>query len=239
VFGSLLLDHARAITDTDLLVLSVLSLETMAGGAEPGRDLVSSDLPPKPDFAAIEAEAPASANRRTFILGLIGNLVFNWSNNESLFIYILMLLLNSDQASAAIVFATLNTTRARLDLVQRLAKLQIRDRAIAKALTRLIERFNECTRIRNEFNHCMYTVDAHGQITHTHSIRIVETRNRLQFGELRPVDDLRIKEMIASSHELKKLNRDIWDFLPRLQEHLARVRQMSPATPIAPDSSKS
>ena len=96
-----------------------------------------SELPPMPDFKAIEAAAPGSADRRTLILALIGNLVFSWSNNESLFIYVLMLLLETDQASAAVVFATLNTTRARLDLIHRLAKLKIRDPAMEKALDRI------------------------------------------------------------------------------------------------------
>ena len=89
-------------------------------------------------------------------LTLIGNLVYCWSNNESLFIYILMLLMESDETSAAVVFGTLNTTRARIDLIERLAKLKIRDQAIEKKLDDIIERFNDTTRIRNEFNHCMY-----------------------------------------------------------------------------------
>ena len=58
-------------------------------------------------------------------------------NNESLFIYVLMLLLRTDQTAAvALVFATLNTTRARLDLVQRLAKATITDRALLRAPNR-------------------------------------------------------------------------------------------------------
>ncbi len=197
---------------------------------------MSAQLPPMPDFEAIEAVAPKSADHRTSILALIGNLVFSWSNNESLFIYLLMLLLKTDQTSAAIVFATLNTTRARLDLIQRLAKVQIRDRAIDKALTDLIERFNDCTRIRNEFNHCMYMVDSRGEITHTHSIKIVESRKRLQLGEIRPMDEQRIKEMTAATQELKKLNRDIWHFLPRLQRCLEQTRPAdnSPSLPSPP-----
>lgn len=179
-------------------------------------------LPPKPDFASIDAVAPRSADRRTSVLALIGNLVFSWSNNESLFIYLLMVLLKTDQTSAAIVFATLNTTRARLDLIQRLAKIQVTDRAISKRLDDLIDRFNEYTRIRNEFNHCMYNVSGRGEITHTHSIRIVETRKRLQLGEVKPMDDARIKEMVETVQGLKTLNRDIWDFLPRLEQHLNR-----------------
>jgi uncharacterized tellurite resistance protein B-like protein len=192
---------------------------------------MSGQLPPMPDFEAIEAVAPKSADHRTSILALIGNLVFSWSNNESLFIYLLMLLLRTDQTSAAIVFATLNTTRARLDLIQRLAKVHIQDASLDKALSKIIERFNECTRIRNEFNHCMYMVDDRGEITHTHSMKIVETRKRLQLGEVRPMDEQRIKEMTAATQELKALNRDIWQFLPRLQRHLDHIRQTGSAAP--------
>jgi hypothetical protein len=90
---------------------------------------VLSQLPPKPDFEALAAAAPASADRRTFILALIGNLIVSWSNNESLFIYVLMILLDTDQSSAAIVFSLRsNTTRARLDLIQRLAKIKTQGR---------------------------------------------------------------------------------------------------------------
>src|SRR3569623_2179525 len=51
----------------------------------------ASRLPPKPDFEAFDASAPASAARRPFILALIGNLDSSRTNNESLFIYVLMI----------------------------------------------------------------------------------------------------------------------------------------------------
>jgi hypothetical protein len=195
-------------------------------------------LPPMPDFEAIEAVAPRSADHRTSILALIGNLVFSWSNNESLFIYLLMLLLRTDQTSAAIVFATLNTTRARLDLIQRLARVHVQDQALEKDLNGIVERFNDCTRIRNEFNHCMYMVDERGEITHTHSIKIVETRKKLQLGEVRPMDEQRLKEMTAATQELKRLNRDIWQLLPRLQTHLAQARQPVSIVPASPPAAE-
>ena len=181
---------------------------------------VTSQLPPKPDFEALAASAPASADRRTFVLALIGNLVSSWSNNESLFIYVLMILLRTDQASAALTFATLNTTRARLDLIQRLAKVSIRDKALDKALAKIIERFNESTHVRNEFNHCMYVVDEMGRITHTQSMRIVQTRNNLKFGEMKPMDDARLKSLVKTTKDMARINRDIWDFLPKLEAHV-------------------
>jgi hypothetical protein len=180
-----------------------------------------SQLPPKPDFAAIEAAASGTANRRTLIMALIGNLVYTWANNESMFIYMLMVLMNSDEVSAAMVFATLNTTRARLDLVERLAKLKIKDRTVQKALERIIGRFSELTKIRNEFNHCMYTLNERGEITHTHSIRLQEARGKLQLGVVRKMDEERTDEIAEAIRDMTKLNREIWDFLPRLQAHLA------------------
>jgi len=182
--------------------------------------MIASDLPPKPDFDALAAAAPASADRRTLVLALIGNLITSWSNNESLFIYVLMILLRTDRASAALTFATLNTTRARLDLIQRLARVTIGDKALNKELADLIGRFNDSTQVRNELNHCMFIFDAAGMITHTQSMRIVQTKNSLRYGETKPMDDARLQEMVRTTKEMTRINRDIWEFLPRLEAHV-------------------
>ncbi|BBF92550.1 hypothetical protein [Blastochloris tepida] len=189
-------------------------------------------LPPRPDFEKIEAAAPASADQRTAVLALIGNIVFSWSNNESLLIYVMMLLLDSDETTAAIVFSTLNTTRARLDLIERLSRANVTDRALAKELARLMERFNACTRARNEFNHCMYGLDEQGLITHTRSLRLELTRTRLQWGTERPMDETRLQEMTTLLRELRALNRDLWEFLPRLQTGV-RTLSSRPSAPAA------
>lgn len=178
-------------------------------------------LPPKPDFSAIEASALESADRRTALLALIGNMICSWSNNESLFIYIIMLLMETDEISAAIVFSTLNTTRARLDLVGRLAKVKIADKQLRKELDEIIDRFGATTRMRNEFNHALYEMNAAGEITHTRSMKITEKRGRISFGESAPIDQERLGKIMQTLRDLQDLNRQLWDFLPRLQKHLA------------------
>jgi hypothetical protein len=40
---------------------------------------------------------------------------------------------------------------------------------------------------------------------------------------VRKLDDPRIKEMLDAIRNLTQLNRDIWDFLPRLQAHLENL----------------
>lgn len=63
--------------------------------------------------------------------------------------------------------------------------------------------------MRNEFNHCMYITDASGQITHTQSMRIVQTKSSLQFGEMKPMDEARLKSMVKSTKDMARINRDI------------------------------
>jgi hypothetical protein len=45
-------------------------------------------------------------------------------------------------------------------------------------------------------------------------------RGPLKLGVVRKLDEARIKEMLEAIRNLTQLNRDIWDFLPRLLAHL-------------------
>lgn len=189
--------------------------------------IVSKQLPAAPDFEAIEALAAASSQQRTEVLALIGNLVFTWSNNESMFIYVLMVLMDVDFSTAAITFVSLNTTRARLDLVRRLAKAKCKDQAVVKKLERLIERFNECTKVRNDFNHCIYQLDNTGSITHTSVLRLVEDKNGVRFADVRAVDRKRLDEVGSTIRKLTLLNRELWTFLTELEKSIASSRTPS------------
>ena len=191
---------------------------------------VTSSLPPVPDFDAIEAFAPQSADQRTRILALIGNLVSSWSNNESMFIYLLMVLLQTDFNSAAIVFMTLNTTRARLDLIRRLARSRVADPALLKKLDQLIDRFNRSTKIRNEFNHCVYRVNDKAEITHVDILRIKENKEGMSLVTTKAFDNNRIKEILSAIRRLKQINRDIWEFLPKLEAHVREAQGRAAAT---------
>ncbi len=57
------------------------------------------------------------------VLLLVGRLNYVWTNTESLLIYVIAHLLGVEKDAAIVVFLTLNTTRARIDLTERLAKL--------------------------------------------------------------------------------------------------------------------
>lgn len=190
---------------------------------------MQTSLPTAPDFSALEAAAPEFADRQNQILAQIGTLGLAWSNNESVFVYILMILLETDEVSSAIVFATLNTTRARIDLIRRLATVKISDPAISSTLARIIRRFDACTDVRNELNHCVFTLNDRGEITHTQTMRVVERKGALSLGAVRPMDDQRLKEIAEANKQLKRLNRDVWNFLPVLKRHIETRNGPAPA----------
>ena len=130
----------------------------------------------------------------------------------------LMLLLRVDFDSAAITFVSLNTTRARLDLIRRLAKAKCPDPTTIRKLERLIDRFNDCTKVRNYFNHCIYRLDETGRITHTNVLRVIEDKKGVRFAEIRAVDRNRLDEVASTIRKLTVLNRDLWSFLRELED---------------------
>jgi len=184
-------------------------------------DLGSSALPPRPDFDALEAAARRSSEQRLSFLAQIGDLNFVWSNNESLFIYVLMLLLETSEPAAAIVFSTLNTTRARLDLVQRLARITIADKALRADLSRIVDDFSSATKLRNDLNHASFVIGEGGEITHTQTMKLEESKGSLRFGVRRAVDAARVEGLATAISNLYLLNRRIWDLLPRLENALS------------------
>ncbi|WP_454657218.1 hypothetical protein [Bosea beijingensis] len=182
----------------------------------------TSVLPPRPDFDALEiVSARRSSERRLAFMNLVGDLNLAWSNDESLFIYILMLLLGTNERAAAIVFATLNTTRARLDLVQRLAKIAPLDKAVRGEINDIVERFSAATRLRNDLSHATFVIDAEGEITHTQHMKVEESRGNLRFGLRKAVDHDRLEEISRTIQGLQALNRRIWDLMPVLEQAMA------------------
>lgn len=179
-----------------------------------------SALPPRPDFDALEEAAHRSGKQRLAFLALIGDLNFAWSNNESMFIYVLMLLLDTNEAAAAVVFSTLNTTRARLDLVQRLAKISLRDKALKAELDAIVDTFSASTKLRNDLSHATFVIGERGEISHTQTMKLEESKGQLRFGTRRALDQERLDQIAAAVRGLYTLNRRIWDLLPKLERSM-------------------
>ena len=152
---------------------------------------------------------PDSKTFDEFLL-LIGRLNYSWTNTESLLIHFIAGLSKCDKETATVIFLTLNTTRARVDLVERLAKLgrvAAHEREAILSLTREMIRLSS---LRNRYNHCIYAFDPENGSTRTILMRIADRRDEIKVGQSNEIDDGAIAEIKQSIGGLAELNGALW-----------------------------
>ncbi len=144
------------------------------------------------------------------ILLRVGRLNYTWTNTESLLIHLIAGLAKVKKDVAVVLFLTLNTTRARVDLVERLAKLPDVQVDLRDDILDITGRLVRQASLRNKYNHCIYSFDPdHGRIQ-TIMMRIQDRRKDIKVGKMEtitPKEADHIDECIAN---LERLNTDIW-----------------------------
>lgn len=160
----------------------------------------------------------------------IGGLVVNWANNESVFIAMLQTLIAGGPHSAAIVWHSLRTTRARLELVDRLCREQVKDEALLKDIQKAISQFVGFSKMRHFYCHALYQYDselrlavATGATTPQDGDPIVFDRRQLDPAAMNGIKDTIIK--------LVEFNRALWELVVRLQTALGVQRVNLPQLP--------
>lgn len=159
-----------------------------------------------------ETVAPASLFER--LLLLTGQMNYMWTNTESLLIHVIAGLSRTDKDTAVIIFLTLNTTRARIDLVDRLAKMPGRDpeeRDAILSCTRALARFSG---VRNRFNHCIYSFDAEGS-PQTILMRIADRKTGIEVGRMDRIDREEIARVEETLADLAALNKRLWQLIAK------------------------
>ncbi|TDT75387.1 hypothetical protein BDE40_2116 [Litoreibacter halocynthiae] len=155
----------------------------------------------------VKADGPIDFD--AFLL-LIGKLNYSWTNTESLLIHLIAGLSGMDKEIATVVFLTLNTTRARIDMVERLSKLERikpEERSRILALTGRIQRQSA---LRNRYNHCIYAFDSDGENPRSILMRIADRKDKLMMGQVNALDAAAAEDVEAAIAELKSINRDVW-----------------------------
>jgi hypothetical protein len=111
---------------------------------------------------------------------------------------------------AMVIFLTLSTTRARLDLVERLAKLPstpVDQRESVLALTR---RLQKEAPLRNKYNHCIYSFDPAQGTVSTILMRIADRKDELRIGRADPADEDELAAIDSAIRRIQMLNLDLW-----------------------------
>ena len=143
---------------------------------------------------------------------LVGRMNYVWTNTESLFIYLIAQLMGTTKEAAILVFLTLNTTRARLDLIQRLAKLHTTSQADREAVLGFAERLGKESGLRNKFNHCIYSFDEKGEAS-TQLMRVADVGEDLRYGKVELLDRNELNRLNSAIDRIVSVNRDIWDYI--------------------------
>lgn len=147
---------------------------------------------------------------------LVGRLNYMWTNTESLLIHLIAGLSGANKDVAVIIFLTLNTTRARIDLVERLAKMEGRPAKIRDPILEHTQRLSKLSSIRNRYNHCIYSFDAESGNPKTILMRISDRKTDIKLGREDTVDDNAIKEIENIVDQLSVANHDIWQLIKKL-----------------------
>lgn len=147
---------------------------------------------------------------------LVGKLNYMWTNTESLLIHLIAGLSGTNKDVAVIVFLTLNTTRARIDLVERLAKMEGRPSEIRDPILEHTQRLSKLSSIRNRYNHCIYSFDAESGNPKTILMRIADRKTDIKLGRADTVDEKAIQKIEDVVVQLSAANRDIWRLINQL-----------------------
>ncbi|MBJ3762346.1 hypothetical protein ILP92_06275 [Maribius pontilimi] len=151
------------------------------------------------------APAQYDAEFSTFLTAL-GHLNYSFSNTESLLIHLIAGLLGTSKDAATIVFLTLNTTRARIDLVDRLAK---QDSVAPELRDKLLAATGDLARqapLRNRLNHCIYAFDSQSGQASSILMRIADRRKEVKIGQEMRIDADATDKVRAATESLHALN---------------------------------
>ncbi|MEM1010467.1 MAG: hypothetical protein AAGJ35_15850, partial [Myxococcota bacterium] len=149
---------------------------------------------------------PDQSEKFDHFLKLIGRINYSWTNTESLLIHLIAGLVHTDKPTAVVIFLTLNTTRARVDLVERLAKLDRTPVEQKDAILPLTRKFVKLSSLRNHYNHSIYSFDPVTGATRTIKMRIADRKDTIKVGQMSDIGSDTVKEIETALEDIAQLN---------------------------------
>jgi hypothetical protein len=178
----------------------------------------------KPAIVPIHGKAHHNAG----FLVAIGGLVVNWANNESVFMAMLQTLIGEDRLSASIVWHSHRTTQARLQLVTRLVREQVKDLNLVSDIENAISQFKGFSRVRHFYCHATYTYDDDLCLRQASGASFPQDGEAIRFED-KPMNKATLNEISDTSIKLGTFNRETWKLVERLQASLGRQRVKLPS----------
>lgn len=144
---------------------------------------------------------------------LIGRLNYTWTNTESLLVHLIAGLSRTDKDTAVVLFLTLNTMRARVDLVERLAKLDRTPESESSRILAATRKLVQLSAARNRYNHSIYAFDPDTGNVRTILMRIADRKDEIRMGQTTDLDAAALAEIRSVIADLGALNREFWSIV--------------------------
>ncbi|MES0812318.1 hypothetical protein ABLO27_22705 [Roseibium sp. SCPC15] len=148
-------------------------------------------------------------------LTLVGRLNYTWTNTESLLIHMIAGLTGVRKDMATVIFLTLNTSRARIDLVERLVKMEGQDPDLRAEVLELTQSMHKTLKLKNKYNHCIYSFDNEGRNASTILMRISDHKDAIKFGKTSPINKREISLVKETILKTETVNKGLWNFFRR------------------------
>ncbi|WP_286192552.1 hypothetical protein [Stappia sp. BW2] len=158
------------------------------------------------------AEMSPMADEFQTFLTLMGRLNYTWTNTESLLIHMIAGLAGVTKEVATVIFLTLNTSRARIDLVERLAKLDTQTPDMREGVLGLTRDMHKILKLKNKYNHCIYSFDNGGRNASTILMRISDQKHKIEYGKSSPINSREITLVRETIQKTQALNKSLWEF---------------------------
>ncbi|AUH32612.1 hypothetical protein [Paracoccus tegillarcae] len=146
------------------------------------------------------------------VLLRVGRLNYSWSNTESLLIHLLSGLSGMAKDAAVVVFLSVQSTRGRIEMVERLAKLRLPPGDQLQELLELTDRFSKLSALRHQYNHSIWSFQDDGSVS-TILMRIADRRDKIRMGRKQSLDQDQLARLDQELDAMSQLNRNIWRFL--------------------------
>jgi hypothetical protein len=174
---------------------------------------------PRQKGKPVELPVYGDADHNLGIWCAIGVLVVNWDSDESVFLGMLQALLGGDKETAIIAWLSFHNTANRLELVRRLTKQHVTDKALRADIESAVVEFGGCTKTRNFFCHAAYGGDDEARLRVAHSISLSDDGEQLIRDASRPLDRSTLNDVTETARRLADLNPVLWDLVRRIESN--------------------
>ena len=168
----------------------------------------------------IDLPVYGDAEHNMGIYQAIGVLVINWGSDESVFLAMLQALIGGDKQTANIVWFSFYNTTNRLDLVRRLIKQHVTDKALQADIENAVVEFLGCTKTRNFFCHAAYSNDDQARLSVAHGASLPDNGEPLIRDNSRLPDRSALNDIVETAGRLADLNPVLWGLVRRLEDGL-------------------